>query len=301
MAAIDPARPNVDTPRGFAFALAAYLIWGALPFYMRAVGHIPPMEVVAHRIVWSLPIAGLTLLFNRQLADIARVFRTPKMLGMGFVTAAFVSVNWLIYVYAIGSGHAVDAALGYYINPLISVCVGAVLLGERLTRAQAAAIGLAAVAVAILTWEAGGLPWISLGLAVTWAFYAYFKKALPIGPNEGFFLEVLILTPLSLAYIFWREGLGLGHFVDTGMHDTLLLMAAGVVTAIPLMIYANGAKLLRLSTIGLMQYLTPTIVFLIAIFIFREPFNMTKLIAFGFIWTALAIYSWSAIRAVRKG
>ncbi|MBN9052281.1 MAG: EamA family transporter RarD, partial [Rhizobiales bacterium] len=225
--------------------------------------------------------------------------RSPRMLAMATLTAVLITVNWGIYVWAIGAGRAIETALGYYINPLFSVFLGAVLLKEKLGKAQMVAIALAACAVAILAFDAGGLPWVSIGLCFSWGFYAFFRKTLPVGPNQGFFLEVLLLSVPALAYVVWLEATGQGHFGDTGMADMLWLLACGIVTAVPLMIYANGAKLLRLSTIGIMQYIAPTMIFLIAVFAFGEPFGTTKLIAFGFIWAALFIYSGSMLHTAR--
>jgi chloramphenicol-sensitive protein RarD len=288
-----------DSPRGFAFALTAYVLWGFLPFFMKAVAHIPASEVVAHRIVWSVPLAGLVLIWLGRTADIKAALRSPRMLAMATLTAVLITINWGIYVWAIGAGRAIETALGYYINPLFSIFLGAVLLKEKPDPAQMVAIGLAACAVAILAFDAGGLPWVSLGLCLSWGFYAFFRKTLPVGPNQGFFLEVLLLSVPALGYIIWLESTGQGHFGDTGMTDVLWLLACGVVTAIPLMIYANGAKLLRLSTIGIMQYIAPTMIFIIAVFVFGEPFGTTKLIAFVLIWAALFIYSGSMLRSAR--
>lgn len=290
---------NEDTLRGFGFALAAYLMWGFLPLYMKAMAHIGPAEVIAHRVIWSIPIAGIVLVALGRMADIGRALRSPRMLAMGAATAALISVNWGIYVWSIGSGHALDAALGYYINPLFSVFLGAVLLGERLSGAQKVAIGLAALAVVILTVEAGRLPVVALGLTLTWGLYAYLKKSLPIGPNEGFFLEVLLLFLPALGYALWLQAQGASHFLTGSSSDTWLLLGCGVVTALPLMVYANGAKLLRLSTIAMMQYIAPTMIFLTAVFIFGEPFGQARMIAFPMIWAALAIYTWSMLRQAR--
>ncbi|MCJ8053481.1 EamA family transporter RarD [Shinella curvata] len=288
-----------DSPRGFAFALTAYVLWGFLPFFMKAVAHIPASEVVAHRIIWSVPLAGLVLVWLGRTSDIKVALRSPRMLAMATLTAMLITINWGIYVWAIGAGRAIETALGYYINPLFSIFLGAVLLKEKLDRAQIAAIALAAIAVAILAFDAGGLPWVSLSLCISWGFYAFCRKALPIGPNQGFFLEVLILSVPAIGYVIWLESTGNGHFGDTGMADVLWLLSCGLVTAIPLMIYANGAKLLRLSTIGIMQYIAPTMIFIIAVFAFGEPFGTTKLIAFVFIWAALFIYSGSMLRSAR--
>ena len=290
---------NEDTARGFGFALTAYLMWGFLPLFMKAVAHISPAEVIAHRVIWSVPIAGLVLLLQGRTSDLRAAIRNPRMLGMAAVTAAIISINWGIYVWSIGSGHALDAALGYYINPLFSVFLGAVLLGERLSRWQGVAIGLAVLAVAVLTFEAGRLPWLALSLTVSWAAYAYFKKSLPIGPNQGFLLEVLILLAPALGDVAWLGWTGAGHFAVGVPLDTGLLLACGVITAAPLMIYANGAKLLKLSTIGMMQYIAPTMIFLTAVFVFDEPFGRGRMIAFPMIWLALAIYTWELVRIAR--
>ncbi|MEM5472168.1 EamA family transporter RarD [Hoeflea sp. AS60] len=292
-----PAAYDEDTPRGFAFALTAYLLWGFLPLYMKAVGHIPALEVVAHRVIWSVPIAAVVLIWLGRTQDIRAAFKSPRTMGMALITAALITVNWCIYVWSVAAGRAIETALGYYINPLFSIFLGAVLLRESLDGRQKTAIALAAVAVALLAWESGGLPWVSVGLALSWGFYAFFKKSLPVGPNQGFFLEVLVLTAPALGYIAYTEFNGTGHFGDTGMTDMLLLIGCGLVTAVPLMIYANGAKLLRLSTIGIMQYIAPTMIFFIAVFIFKEPFGAYKLAAFVLIWIALAIYTSSLLRS----
>ncbi|MES2916832.1 MAG: EamA family transporter RarD [Pseudomonadota bacterium] len=280
-----------DSPSGFLFALTAYLLWGFLPIYMKALAHVPPPEVIAHRVVWSVPVALVVLWALGRTSDLKAAMRSPRLLAMGALTAALISVNWGIYVWAIGSGNALDAALGYYINPLFSIFLGAVLLGERMGRLQMAAIALAVVAVAILTWEAGRLPVVALGLTLTWGFYAYLKKRLPIGPNQGFALEVMILLIPALAYIGWLQVQGTGRFLQGVAWDNALLIGCGIVTAGPLMIYANGAKRLTLSTIAIMQYIAPTMIFLTAVFVFGEPFSGVKLVAFGLIWTALVIYS----------
>ena len=288
-----------DSPRGFMFALVAYLLWGFLPFFMKAVAHIPAPEVVAHRIIWSVPLAGLVLVWLGRTSEVKAALRSPRMIAMATLTAVLITVNWGIYVWAIGAGRAIETALGYYINPLFSIFLGAVLLKEKPSPAQMVAIGLAACAVAILAFDAGGLPWVSLGLCFSWGFYAFFRKTLPIGPNQGFFLEVLLLSIPALGYVVWLEVTGRGHFGDTGTADVLWLLSCGIVTAIPLMIYANGAKLLKLSTIGIMQYIAPTMIFIIAVFAFGEPFGTTKLVAFAFIWAALFLYSGSMLRMAR--
>ncbi len=280
-----------DTPRGFLFALTAYLLWGFLPLYLKLVDHIGMVEVLAHRVVWSLPIALAVLLALGRTDTLREAIRTPRMLGMACLTSVLISINWGVYIWAIQSGQALEAALGYYINPLFSIFLGAVLLGERLSARQWAAVALAALAVGVLTWEAGRLPLAALTLTVSWGFYAYFKRSLPIGPNQGFALEVLLLMPIALGYLLWLQGQGALHFTQAGAADVALLVGCGVITAVPLMIYANGAKLLTLSTIAIMQYIAPTMIFLIAVFVFAEPFGTARAIAFPMIWAALMLYT----------
>ncbi|ANP84899.1 EamA family transporter RarD [Rhizobium leguminosarum] len=294
-----PLAKNEDSPRGFAFALTAYLLWGFLPIYMKAVAHISPAEVIAHRIVWSLPLAGFVLIVLGRTQDIRAALSSPRMLAMAALTASLITVNWGTYVWAIGAGHSLDAALGYFINPLFSIFLGAVFLKEKLQPLQIAAIALAALAVAILALDSGGIPWVALTLAVSWGFYALLRKTLPLGPNQGFFLEVLILSGPALLYILYLEFGGQGHLYRTGLADTILLLGCGVITAVPLMIYANGAKLLKLSTIGIMQYIAPTMIFLIAVFVFHEPFGTARMIAFPLIWAGLFLYSWSMLKGSR--
>ena len=295
----NPTPKNEDSLRGFGFALTAYLLWGFLPIFMKALAHISPAEVIAHRVIWSIPIAGAVLWATGRYGDLKIALRNPRMLGMAAITAVLITINWGIYVWAIGAGRALDAALGYYINPLFSVFLGAVLLGERLSRAQMGAIALAVVAVGILTIENGKLPFTALGLTVSWGFYAYLKKSLPIGPNQGFFLEIMILLVPALGYVIWLQTQASGHFMVGITRDTVLLLCCGLVTAVPLMIYANGAKLLRLSTIGIMQYIAPTMIFLTAVFVFDEPFGRAKMMAFPMIWLALLIYTSSMVQQAR--
>jgi chloramphenicol-sensitive protein RarD len=290
---------NRDTKEGFLYAGGAYLIWGFLPLYMKMMSHIPAWEIVPHRVLWSLPITVAVVWYRHQLGDIAAALRNPRTMALAFLMAALISFNWGIYVWAVTSGRALETALGYYINPLFSVFLAAVLVGEKLSTMQLFALTLAGLAVALLTWEAGGLPWISLALTVTFGIYAYFKKTLAIGATQGFFLEVLVLVVPSLFMMWWFEKQGTSHFLRTDWHDTALLLGSSLFTAVPLMLYAMGAKLLRLSTIAIMQYSAPTMIFLIAVFIFKEPFSQYKAGAFVLIWSALAIYTASLVKAHR--
>ncbi|MDQ2634823.1 MAG: EamA family transporter RarD [Pseudomonadota bacterium] len=292
-AATTKQAPDNAAMRGLLFAFSAYTLWGVLPLFLKLVDHVPAVEVVAHRIVWSVPIAGAVLLALGRTGDVKVALRSPRTLALAALTASLITVNWGVYVWAIAADRTVETALGYYINPLMAVAMGAMFLGEKLTRLQLAAVGLAVLAVVILTVAAGGLPWVSLALATSFAIYGFLRKTLPIGPSQGFFLEVLLLSVPCLAYIAWLAARGESHFTMSQPEDMLLLVLCGPATAVPLMLFGFGAKLLRFSTIGIMQYMAPTMVFLIAVFIFKEPLGLGKMIAFALIWTALALYSWS--------
>ena len=286
-----------DSPAGFAFAVSAYGLWGFLPLYLKLVEHLPTLEVLAHRIIWALPVAGLVLILTRRVADIRQVIRQPKLLAMAALTAVIISVNWGVYVWAVDNDRALDAALGYYINPLFSIALGAVFLKEKLLPAQWVAVGFAALAVAVLTAYNGSLPWISIVLFVSFGMYGYFRKTLPLGANQGFFLEVAILAPAAIAYALW---LGPdGGFLTQNASDTWLLIGCGLVTALPLILYGNGAKRLRMTTMGILQYIAPTMIFLVAVLVFDEPFGPDRAIAFPLIWLALVIYTTAMVRGPR--
>jgi chloramphenicol-sensitive protein RarD len=293
-------KPDEDTAAGLGLAITVYGLWGFLPLYMKLIAHVPAAEIVAHRVIWSVPVAALALIVLRRTSDLRDALRSPRMLLMACLTAGLVSLNWGIYVWAIAADKAMDAALGYYMNPIFSVFLAAVLLGEKLTRAQMFAIALAALAVLVLTIEAGGLPLAALGMMLTWGFYALAKRSLPIGPNQGFLLEVLILLVPAMGYFWFLTSTGQSHFASGMTRDTWLLLGCGVVTAVPLLLYANAAKRLRLSTISVLQYIAPTVIFLIAVFVFEEPFGQGRMIAFPMIWVALVIYSTSMLRQMRK-
>lgn len=287
--------PQRESARGFLFACGAFGLWGFMPLYVKALEHVPAAELVAHRVVWSVPVAGAVLLALGRTGDIALALRSPRTLGMAALTALVISINWGVYVWAIMAERALEAALGYYINPLVSVMLGAVLLGEKLSRLQMAAVVLATIAVIVLTVDAGGLPWVSLLLAFSFAVYGFLRKTLPVGPSQGFFLEVAILTVAALPYLLWLAAVGEGHFTLSRPADMALFLLAGPVTAVPLILYAFGAKLLRVSTIGIMQYIAPTMIVVIAFFVFGEPFGGARIVALALIWAALVLYSWSML------
>lgn len=280
---------------GFFFALSAYGLWGFLPLFFRATDHIPPMETVAHRIIWSVPIALVVMLVMGRINEVMPLLRNWKILRMMVLTAFIISINWGIYIWSISVDRTSEAALGYYINPLITVLLGFALLGEKLNNGQKVAILLATLAVLIRAVMGGIFPWIALSLAVSFAIYGYLRKTVPVGPTQGFLLEVIVLAPFALAYVIWLMMQGEGHLnLDGG--NLFWLMSCGFVTAVPLLLYAFAAKALTLTSLGLMQYIAPTLIFCVAVFIFDEPLDVWQASAFAMIWTALAIYTWSTFR-----
>ena len=285
--------------RGLWAAFGAYGLWGLFPLYMKAVAHIDVLEVVANRVIWSVPAAGIILLYLGRFNDLKNALKSPKILGMACVTSALITCNWSVYIWAIANNHAVDAALGYYINPLLNVLLGFVFLKERLKPIQWFSVFLAACAVLILAINKGGLPWISLVLPISFGLYGLLRKSLPIGPAQGFMLEALILFVPALFLQAYFVAIGKDHLFHGSIMDIVLLIGCGPLTAIPLILFATGAKALNLVTLGLMQYITPTILFLFAVFVFHEPFSHVELFAFGLIWIALVIYTVSSLMSYR--
>jgi len=283
---------DAQSRTGFLYALSAYGLWGFLPFYFKAAEHIPPVEMVAHRIIWAVPCALLVIGLQRRLGELWSLFSNSKTVAMMALTASLISVNWGIYVWAISVNITSETALGYYINPLISVLLAYFLLNERLSKLQALAVGIALAAVLMRTIAGGVFPWVALTLAFSFALYGYLRKTLAIGPTQGFLMEVTILAPVALGYVGWLMVHGENSFtVANG--NAWLLMLAGPVTAVPLILYAFGAKLLRLTTLGLMQYIAPSIIFLISFLVFGEELNLWQGVMFVMIWLALALYTWS--------
>ncbi|UWR13397.1 EamA family transporter RarD [Sulfitobacter mediterraneus] len=286
---------NADSLSGLCLALSAYMLWGLLPIYLNMLAHISAIEVTAHRIIWSVPFAAMVLLVLGRGRDILKSITSKRMLGMGAVTAFFISMNWGIFAWAVAHERTVNVALGFFINPLISIMLGWVLLGEQLGRLQ-----WVAVAIAVLTVTAGSLPWVAISLPICFALYALFKKILPVDPILGYFVEVFILMVPALACAAWFELEGNGAFINGDNLSVWLLLFSGAITAIPLMLFAGGAKRLRLSTIGILQYSSPSIIFLIAVLYLNEPISFGQMVAFPLIWLALILYSIPLIRSMRQ-
>lgn len=298
VSAADAAR--AEGRRGVLYGGAAFLWWGFAPLYFKAIGSVAPLEVLAHRITWSLAFLVALLAGRGRLLATFAMFRDPRTLATMMVTTCLIAVNWLVFIWSIANGHLVEASLGYFINPLVNVALGAIFLRERLRRPQLAAVALATVGVLWLTISQGRPPWIALVLAVSFAIYGLLRKlARPTG-IQGLALETTLLTPLALAWMWWRQSRGELAFGHAGLQITMLLCAAGPITALPLIWFAEGARRLRFATVGFLQYLAPTFQFLLAVVAFGEPFTHTHAVGFGIIWTALGLYSWDTARGLRR-
>lgn len=287
------------TAVGFAAAFGAFLFWGVAPLYFKAVGAAGPLEILSHRVLWTVVLlAGLIAALGKGRAVVAELGR-PSRLGVYALTTVLVSANWLVYIYAILADQVLQASLGYFINPLVNVLLGVLFLSERLNRWRVAAVLLAAAGVAYQVVGYGAVPWISLALAFTFGFYALMRKKAGIDPFAGLLVETALLSPLALGYLVVLGAAGAGRFLVGDPVMDLLLVASGLVTGVPLVLFMIGAQRLTLSTIGLMQYLAPTIQFVLAIALFRESFTAAHLVTFACIWAGLALYSWDALRAYR--
>lgn len=284
--------------RGFAAALAGYFLWGLSIVFYKWLSHVPADEVIAHRIVWTVAFVGVFLVLKARLAEVAATFRDRRVLIRLCLTSVILSMNWLVFVWAIANNEVLAISFGYFINPLVSVLFGVVLLGERLVRLQAIAVGLAAVAVAIQATMLAGFPWISLFLACTFATYGYIRKLTPVGASPGLFVETLLIVPFGIAYIWFLEAGGNGHFA-LNMDTAILLVLTGIMTSLPLILFAYGARRLPLTMIGLLQYMAPSLQFLLAVFAYDEPLSSVRLASFVLIWFALVIFSIASWRQRR--
>lgn len=286
----DPRSAREETLRGVLFAATGYFLWGFSVAFYKLFRGIGLDEMMAHRVVWSLVLMVVILIVGGRFAAMRWALRSRRTVATLLATSSLIAINWTVFLWAVANGRVIEVSLGYYINPLVSVLLGYVLLRERLTRAQTVAVGLAAVAVLIQGIGVGAWPWISLTLAVSFGFYGYFRKTVAIGAAEGLFVEVAIFAPFCLAYIVWLESSGTGVFLS-GWWPALLLLGTGPWTAMPLLCFAAGARRLRLATLGQLQYLGPSIQFLLAIFAFGEPLRVAGLASFALLWAGLAIYT----------
>ncbi|WP_277208442.1 EamA family transporter RarD [Isoptericola croceus] len=286
---------------GLPLGLGAFLLWGAMPLYFPLLEPAGAVEIIAHRVVWSLVFCVALLAVTRTLTSFTAVFRRPRTLGVLTVAAVLIVANWVTYVYAVLSEHVLDAALGYYINPLVTVLLGVVALRERLRPAQWVAIGFGAAAVVVISTGVGGLPWISLALAFSFGAYSLTKNRVgrTVGALPSLAVETTVATPFALAYLAWLTATGASTFSQEGVAHALLLVSAGVVTGVPLLLFGAAARRLPLSVVGMLQYLTPTLQFLVGLLLFGEHMPPARWVGFGLVWVALVILTADGARAAR--
>ena len=292
------AQSHQEIRRGFAIGVAAYGLWGVLPIYFMALVAVAAVDIVAHRILWSLPFLAVLLFVTRGWAQVRQAVRRRRTLVLLLCTSVLIATNWLLYVYAVTSGHILAGSLGYYLNPLVNVLLGRFILKERLSWLQWSAIAIAAAGISAMIGGALEQLWISLTLAVTFATYGLLRKIALVDSVAGLAIETALLFPLAFAWLAWRLASGAPSLGSTG-GETALLLLAGVVSTIPLLLFTAAARRLPYSTLGMLQFIAPTLQFLCAVWLYGEPFTRAHAIAFGAIWTALALYTLALVRAPR--
>ena len=282
--------PKSIVKSGGFYAVLAYTAWGLLPIYWKLFGQIPALEVLSHRIIWSLVFLIGLLFLQQQSSEFKQLCRSPTRLGILLTTASLLTFNWGLYIYGVNTDRVVETSLGYFINPLVNVMLGLLFLKERLNRGQKLAVLLAILGVANFAWNFGQVPWIALGLAFSFAFYGLLRKVVAVSPIVGLTMETLLIAPVALILVGYWTATGVGH-LGVAWSTSLLFIGSGVMTSLPLIWFNNAAKRLRLSTLGFFQYIAPSLQLMLGVFLYHEPFTRTHAITFGLIWSALLIYS----------
>ncbi|HOY60431.1 MAG TPA: EamA family transporter RarD [Verrucomicrobiota bacterium] len=285
--------------KGIWLGLGAYLLWGLLPVYWKALRTVPAPEILMHRIVWSFGFLALLIILSRQGRTLFAAATQRRTLAIYLGAALLLGLNWFVYIWAVNHNRIVETSLGYYINPLVSVALGVVVLRERLGAIQWVAVGIAALGVLFLTWQYGAFPWVAVVLALSFACYGLIKKTAPLPALPGLTIETALLWLPAAGYLGALESQGIGHFGQSGGWGDSLLVLTGVVTALPLLLFASAARLVKLSTLGLLQYVSPTCGLILGVAVYGEPFPRARALGFGIIWLALAVY-WLAGRAAHR-
>lgn len=297
---MQPTAPSPAARRGAFAATACYLLWGLVPLYWKQLAGINALELIAHRHVWSLVFVVGLIAVQGGFAEVRTALDGPRAIVINLISASLLTGNWLVYVWGVNTGHVVEASLGYFLVPLVNVAAGKFILHEHLRRAQWLAIALAAIGVTWMVVQIGRPPWIALALAATWGGYGLMRKKSPLGALTGLTVETLLLAPLAAGFLLWRQHTGEGALGHVSAARTLLILSAGVITAVPLLMFAYGARRIRLSTLGLLQYLTPSVQFILGVWVYHEAFPRERLVCFAFIWTGLALYTADSVWAQRK-
>lgn len=295
-----PSKSKNQPVLGVLYASSAFLIWGLSPFYWKALGAVPALEIILHRIVWSFVFLVPLVILQRRWQEFIDVVTNLRMLFILSSTGIFVACNWLLYIWAVNNGYLLQASLGYYINPLVNVVLGVIFLRERLRPPQILAVLLATAGVLYLTLHHGVFPWIAITLALTFGFYGLIRKVVSVSSIIGLTVETMLLSLPALVYLVYLDIKGMGAIFRVSRGMDLLLMAASLVTAVPLLFFTLGARRILLSTVGLLQYIAPSGMFLLAIFAFNEPFSTAQVWTFILIWIALVIYTIDSIRYYRQ-
>jgi chloramphenicol-sensitive protein RarD len=286
--------------KGIYFAAAAFIMWGFVPVYFKWVDHIEPLEVLAHRVVWSVVFLALFIALTQRSGEVFQLLKRPRIVSSLALSALVISLNWLVFIWAVGQERIIETTLGYFINPLLNILFGMIIFGERLRFLQWLSVGLAACAVAYQVFLLGELPWVALTLACCFSTYSVLRKKIPVDSVSGLFIETLWLLPISLAYMGWLYSQNAFQVLSTDIDTVWLLLCAGLVTSLPLLAFASGARRLSLTLIGLLQYIGPSIAFMIAVFYYDEPMDQQRLVTFIIIWIALALFSIEGILFQRR-
>ena len=295
-----PKTPRSESVLGVIYAGAAFLIWGLAAMYWKELRSVPPLEIIAHRVAWSFLFLLPLIVLQREWADFVAILKNPRMILILLSSAILVGANWLLYVWAVNNNHLLQASLGYYINPLVNVLLGMVFLKERLRRPQVIAVLLAAAGVLYLTVQYGQFPWIAISLALSFGLYGLIRKVAPASSLVGLTVETLLLSLPAIGYLIYLDIQGTGSVFRVSLNLDLLLIGCAPLTAVPLLFFTAGAKRLYLSTLGLMQYIGPSGMFLLAVFYYNEPFSTAQVWTFVMIWTALAVYSTDSVLYFRR-
>lgn len=286
--------------KGIIYAAAAYVIWGLLPLYWKALGDVPAGQILSHRIVWSLVFVGLVLTVRHNWGWLRGALHRPRVLLTFALSGTLLAINWFTYIWGVNAGFIVETSLGYFINPLVNVLLGFLILKERLRPAQWLALSVALAGVLYLTVSYGAFPWIAMTLAFSFGVYGLIRKTAPLNSAEGLFLETSVLFLPAFGFLLLQEARGIGALAHSSPTTNLLLIGAGVVTSVPLLLFASGARRITLTSLGLLQYIAPTLQFLIGVLIYNEEFGPARMIGFGLIWLALVLYSAESINYRRR-